>query len=303
MLSAARKEEPLDMSNIDPAAASPGGFGKMLNSLQGLQQRLEDFSITDVTNAEANAQTLILRLKQFQDTIAAIALLKNAAASISQSIAEIQQADDDVVGLDSLENHPQLHAIVKASKLIKLQKLMAALKESSDNGASQEKQAGEDLAAGQTPVDLTANLPSDSCDAIGPESAEHALATSPECVDEAAPTSPTFETEPLHAATTVPSPILETAEESPIPASATNDKVSLNIDAATDFPTAEAEFETAIASEEKTHSPSAKGLLQDFPAPAEQFTDSQATVELTRVEIATNLPKPVKPKQDPPIAP
>lgn len=290
------------MSNIDQAASSLGGFGKMLNSLQGLQQRLEDFSIADVTNAEANAQTLILRLKQFQDTVVAIALLKNAAATISQSIAEIQQAGTDVVGFDSLENHAQLHAIIKASKLIKLQKLMAALKASAKYGPSQENQAGKDLAAGLPPADLTANLPSGRWDAIGPESAEHELATSPEFVDRAAPSSPAFETDVLHEPTTVPSPNLETAEDSPIPASATNDKVSLNTDAATDFPTAEAEFETAIASEEKTHSPPAKGLLEDFPAPAEQFTSSQATVELTRVEIATDLPKPVKPKKDAPIA-
>ena len=96
----------------------------MLNSLQGLQQRLEDFSITDVTSAEANAHTLTLRLRQFQDTIAAVALLKSATAEVSRSIAEIAPFDTNVVNLDSLENHPQLHAIVKASKLIKLQKLM-----------------------------------------------------------------------------------------------------------------------------------------------------------------------------------
>jgi hypothetical protein len=301
MLSAARKEEPLDMSNIDQAASSLGGFGKMLNSLQGLQQRLEDFSITDVTNAEANAQTLILRLKQFQDTIVAIALLKNAAATISQSIIEIQPADTDVVGLDSLENHPQLHAIVKASKLIKLQKLMAALKASSDNGASQEKQTGKNLAAELPPAALTENLPSDSCDAIGPGSAEHELATLPESVDRAAPSSPRFESDLSNMATTVPSPVLESTEDSPLPASATNEKVSLHIDASTDFPTAEAEFETAIASEEKTLAPSAKGVLEDFPSPAEHFPGSQDTAELTRVKFETDLPKLVKPKKIAPI--
>jgi len=302
MLSAARNQEPLDMSNTDPTTASPGGFGKMLNSLQGLQQRLEDFSITDVINAEANAQTLILRLKQFQDTITAIALLKGAAANISQSIADIQQADDDRVGLDSLENHPQLHAIVKASKLIKLQKLMAALKASSDNGAAQEETAVESLMAGPTLVALSSTPPSDSYDAIGPESAEPELATLLESVDQAPPASQTFETDLKRVTATVPLPILETVEGTPIPASAANDRVSLKIDADTDFPSAEAEFQTAIASEEKTLASAAKGLLEDFPSPAEPFTGRRVPAELTKVEPATDLPKPVKPKKDAPIA-
>src|SRR5678816_325511 len=128
MLSVVRKDKPLNMSHTEQPISSAGGFGKMLNSLQGLQQRLEYFSIADIANAEANAQTLILRLKQVQDNVAALAKVKTAAVTISQYLTETPEFDTDVVAFDSLENHPQLHAIIKASKLIKLHRLLTALK-------------------------------------------------------------------------------------------------------------------------------------------------------------------------------
>ncbi|HYJ15229.1 MAG TPA: hypothetical protein VE170_07040, partial [Candidatus Limnocylindria bacterium] len=163
MVSALLKHDSLDTSAIDLASTSAGGFGKMLNSLQGLQQRLEGFSITDVTNAEANAQTLTQRLRQFQDTITAVALLKSATVKVSRSIAEIAPYDTNVVDLDSLENHPQLHAIVKASKLIKLQKLMRALKAGAEIGGSQEDGFHDEITTAVLPtVELTAIRQNDS---------------------------------------------------------------------------------------------------------------------------------------------
>ena len=144
----------------------------MLNSLHGLQQRIEGFSTTDVVNAEANAHTLTLRLRQFQDTIAAVALLKRATVSVSRAIAEIAPFDTNVVNLDSLENHPQLHAIVKASKLIKLQKLMRASESGREVGESQENRYHDENAAVLPNVELAANRQTESLDASVRESAK-----------------------------------------------------------------------------------------------------------------------------------
>ena len=287
MLSAVRKEAPLDMSYTDQTGSASGGFGKMLNSLQGLQQRLEDFSIADVTNAEANARTLILRLKQFQDTIGAIALVKKAAANIDQSIAEIQQLDTEVVGMDSLENHPQLHAIVNASKLIKLRKMMAALKAGADVGESQDKPILDPVSAAAGSVERSEGIALETAKAIGAESVDSDSAAGLE-TSEAAPSLPELVSTRLTAATIVSSSVLETAADSPVTAAATGDTGALHSDALADFPTAEAEFETAVAA----------------TAPAEQLTDSQVTLAgPLRVEFGTNLPQPLEPKQDLQIAP
>jgi len=280
------------MSNTDQAAASPAGFGKMLNSLQGLQQRLEDFSIADVTNAEANARTLILRLKQFQDTIAAIALLKNAAATLNRSITDIQQLDCELVDMNGLENHPQLHAIVKANKLIKLHKLMAALKAGADIGKPQDEPIPDSDSAVLAPVECSADFPSEIAEATDSESVDDDLAGRHETALEAALSLHELAPAPLEPTTIVSSEILETAADATITAPVPTDTGPLNIDALADFPTAEAEFETAVAAA-TVLSPIAEEHLPDFPAPAEP----------PRVDLGMNLPQPVKPKQDLQIAP
>ena len=290
------------MSYTDQTGSAPGGFGKMLNSLQGLQQRLEDFSIADVTNAEANARTLIQRLQQFQDTIGAIALVKTAAANIDQSIAEIQQLDTEVVGTDSLENHPQLHAIVNASKLIKLHKLMAALKAGADVGESQDKPILDPVSAAAGSVERSEGIALETAKAIGAESVDSDNAAGLE-TSEAAPSLPELVPTPLTTATIVSSSVLETTADSPIRAAATGDTGALHSDALADFPTAETEFETAVAAA-APDSLIAEDQWPDFPAPAEQLTDSQVTLAgPLRVEFGTNLPQPLEPKQDLQIAP
>ncbi len=261
---------------------SAGGFGKMLNSLQGLQQRLEDVSITDVTSAAANAQTLILRLRQFQDTIAAVALLKSATVEVSRSIAEIAPIDIDVVNFDSLENHPQLHAIVKASKLIKLQKLMTALKAGAQVGESKDEPSDDDVSAVSPTVELTANRSKEFLDASGGESVESDPADLPKVVDASAAASETLETDATSPSMTVASRLLETTTDALIQEFTVTEETPLDSLAATDFPTAEAEFETAVAAGVKTPPPAEAALLEDFPAPTEQFAESLAMAALSQ---------------------
>lgn len=291
MLSALLKEDPLDMSNIDRASASAGGFGKMLNSLQGLQQRLEDFSITDVISAAANAQTLILRLRQFQDTIAAVALLKSATAEVSRSIAEIAPINTDVVTLDSLENHPQLHAIVKATKLIKLHKLMTALKAGAQVGESQEEPTHDDVVAVLPTVEVTANRHNEVLETSVRESAKYEFAGLPAMVDESATASQTLETDATNPSMTLASPLLETTTDAPIQEFTVTQETPLDSLAATDFPTAEAEFETAVAAVVRTNSPAEAALLKDFPAPTEQFAKSLAMAALSQSAETTHPPQ------------
>jgi len=298
MLSALLKEESVYMSNTDQAATPAGGFGKMLNSLQGLQQRLEDFSIADVANAEANAQTLILRLKQIQGTIAALAQLKNAAADIRRSVAEIRPIDIEAINLDSLENHPQLNAIVKASKLIKLQKLMTALKAGADEGESIEAQARITVTEVSPTAALTTNHHSDFADIVETRLSEPEPAAMSDFVTEPVPASIAAEIDAASAPTTSPLPAVESAPESPTLEFAPSDRFLPETETVgTDFPTAQAEFETAAAEVVKTSSAEKiEGLVEDFPAPVETSTASLVAEKLPAVEPATKLAHSAKPK-------
>ena len=291
MLSVVRKENPLAMTNTDDTPPSGGGFSKMLNSLQGLQERLEDFSIADIANAEGNAQTLLLHLKQVQNIIAAIALLKKAEANISESsLAQITDADTESVGFDSLEKHPQLHAIIQASKLIKLHKMLSALKAASDNRTSQQGKPAAEPYAKRT-LEQSSNL-SESSDPVRLQTVQLEIASSPEFVSEVTSFAATLESVLPNPATTVSVFPTEVA----IPGVTPSAIYPVKIDASTEFPTADAEFETANTSKEKTQYQPDQSLPEDFPAATNQSIRGEIIPSETS-ERATNLAKPAKSKQ------
>jgi hypothetical protein len=101
------------------AALTASGFAKVLSSIQGLQQRLGDFSYGEVSIAEAKVKLLVKQLSLLRDNLTAVAKLKGAVSDTNRQISDLPEESFDLVELDSLEKHPQLHAILRAGKLIR----------------------------------------------------------------------------------------------------------------------------------------------------------------------------------------
>jgi hypothetical protein len=133
MLSAQKQQMPSDPppENSRPPAAT--GFGKVLNSIQGLQQRLDDFSIEEVSRAHAKTHILIREINNLQAQLNALAKLTDVVFSVNAQIAAMPEDNFDLVGPDSLEKHPQLRAIVQAGKLIRMHRMLNAAQASADS--------------------------------------------------------------------------------------------------------------------------------------------------------------------------
>ncbi|MGN6716579.1 MAG: hypothetical protein ACTHLX_04225, partial [Candidatus Binatia bacterium] len=78
--------------------------------------------------AEANVHTIIQQLLTIQAKLSQVTGLKHFVSSANWRIGEIPEENFEQVDLDGLESHPQLHAIIRASKLIRVHKLMQAAK-------------------------------------------------------------------------------------------------------------------------------------------------------------------------------
>ena len=161
MLSAQKQQMPSDTPPESSGAPTATGFGKVLNSIQGLQQRLDDFSIEEVTRAHAKTHTLIRELDYLQAQLNTLARLKDAAFSVNAQIAAIPEDKFDLVGPDSLENHPQLRAILQADKLIRMHRALKVAETSADSSAS-------DLQAAMPSNDVRSNPTETGIDASNP---------------------------------------------------------------------------------------------------------------------------------------
>jgi hypothetical protein len=118
----AQKEETVP---ANPAAPQLGGFGKVLNSIQGLQQRLDDFSVEDVSRAQAKAENLIRELSLLQLKLTGLAVMGQALTDVRRTVEAIPDENFDLADAYSLEKYPTLHALAAADKLVQLVRVRA----------------------------------------------------------------------------------------------------------------------------------------------------------------------------------
>ena len=117
----------------DNSPSPASGFGKVLGSIQGLQQRLDDFSVEEVSRAHAKAADLIRGLGELLGRLNGLAKLKNALAEACASIGSPPEVNFDDIDPDNLERHPQLRAIVQTGKLIRMHRLLKAAQASAES--------------------------------------------------------------------------------------------------------------------------------------------------------------------------
>jgi hypothetical protein len=106
---------------LTPAGALPtfAAFGNVVKSVQGLQQRLEDFSIEEVSDAHQRAQTLALRLADLQRKLTTVGEIKRAVAAsrtaVDTALAECLRAE----AVDSTAEIPlRIHSFAHSGNLI-----------------------------------------------------------------------------------------------------------------------------------------------------------------------------------------
>ena len=102
------------------------GFGKVLHSIHGLQQRLNDFSIEEVSRSHARAHELIRELGGLRARLEAVTKIRDATAGIGPQIAALPEANFDLVAPDSMEKYPQLQAVIQTANLIRTSRSLQA---------------------------------------------------------------------------------------------------------------------------------------------------------------------------------
>lgn len=116
MMPAKSQDTPPAKAIVTPGSSA--GFGKVLSSIQGLQQRLDDFSLEEVSRAEAKAATLVQELSLMELKVAAIPLIKDALRDAQRAVGSLGGEDFEPTGLSSLEKYSSLSTLLAtASKL------------------------------------------------------------------------------------------------------------------------------------------------------------------------------------------
>ena len=114
----AKSMEKLAPSISPVSEVGASSFGMVLDSVQGLQQRLEDFSVDEISEAEALARTLISRLTELTKKLNRLTEVQRSVAAARRSATQAAIENIEIPNLKVLENSLPVHAIVQASNLI-----------------------------------------------------------------------------------------------------------------------------------------------------------------------------------------
>jgi hypothetical protein len=128
MLSAQKEEIRLAAGTSPDDLPNLGSFGKVVNSIQGLQQRLENFSADDVGNAHDKTQTLLLRLSDLRGKLETFTEIKASMAAVRDAVEQPLSDCAEIAKLDAVEKHAPIQTFMQANKLIQFPRLNKSAK-------------------------------------------------------------------------------------------------------------------------------------------------------------------------------
>lgn len=133
MLNAQNKEKLIPSTGPVGESGAASSFGTVLNSVQGLQQRLGDFSVDEISEAEASVRTLISRLSEVVRKLDRLAEVQRSVADARKRAAQAGIESDEIPSHDVIDNSSPIHAVAQANNLIPFPRLKKVLMEISEN--------------------------------------------------------------------------------------------------------------------------------------------------------------------------
>lgn len=132
-MNAQSKEKLIPSIGSVSETATAGSFGTVLNSVQGLQQRLGDFSVDEITEAEASVRTLIARLSEVVRKLDRIAEVQRSVADARKRASQAEIEGAGIPNHDVFDNSLPIHAIAQPNNLIPFPRPKKVLTENSEN--------------------------------------------------------------------------------------------------------------------------------------------------------------------------
>ncbi len=177
MLSAQKEQIqlPVDTTRDDLPV---GSFGKVVNSIQGLQERLESFSADDINDAHDKAQTLLSRLSDIQQKLATFIEIKASLGIVRDAIEQASRDSADIDTLDAPETHALIQRLIQANKLIQFPRLNKSAKISPTQLANHDSTETHSQLQGNDPLPPIAADEKEELDTAQPLAIDPALLTS-----------------------------------------------------------------------------------------------------------------------------
>jgi hypothetical protein len=148
MLSAKQDENRAEPTGLRVSPPTGGAVGKVVNSIQGLQQRLNDYTLEEIAAAENRSRTLMLGLLSLQSRVDSLIAIKRSMTVVFEALQKTTSEDVKFSLVNASGKSIHLHDIIQASKLIKFPGLKRTSNQSPGHTTSDRPDRGEILPGG-----------------------------------------------------------------------------------------------------------------------------------------------------------
>jgi hypothetical protein len=145
MLSAKQDENRAGPTASRVSSPSAGSVGKVVNSIQGLQQRLNDYTLEEVSAAENRSRTLLLGLLNLQSRVGSLVAIKRSMTVVYEAVEKTASEDIKLSVIDTSGKPIHLRDIIQASNLIKFPGLKRTLPKRPEHTVTTASPSGETI--------------------------------------------------------------------------------------------------------------------------------------------------------------
>jgi hypothetical protein len=145
MLSAKQDENRAGPTASRVSSPSAGSVGKVVNSIQGLQQRLNDYTLEEVSATENRSRTLLLGLLNLQSRVGSLVAIKRSMTVVYEAVEKTASEDIKLSVIDTSGKPIHLRDIIQASNLIKFPGLKRTLPKRPEHTVTTASPSGETI--------------------------------------------------------------------------------------------------------------------------------------------------------------
>ena len=129
MLTAQKENSPLDNEPLPQGPPSARSFDKVVNSIEGLRERVEGFTLEQVSEVDQRLRTMSLKLGELQRTVKALVEIKQQMSRIHKAVQQVEAESFESGRLATLMEPAAVQSIARVGTLLKFQRVIKLLKE------------------------------------------------------------------------------------------------------------------------------------------------------------------------------
>ena len=162
MLTAQKENSPPDTESLTQRPPSARSFDRVVNSIEGLRERVQGFTLEQVSEVDQSLRTMSLHLGELEGTLRALAEMKQRMSRLQKAVQQAEAESLEQSRLATLVEPIAVQTLAQIGALLKFRRVIKLLKEAKIGSGMSAPADGEARASAlPKPIEIIPEPPKD----------------------------------------------------------------------------------------------------------------------------------------------